>query len=143
MKLTRHEEALIARRRFRQARRAAAPKIRNSSERERDPAFLAWLRRLPCVACMVEGGFCGATEAAHIRFSDARLGRVNPGLQRKPSDRWATPLGRGHHQRDQHAGAERAFWERLRVDPGELAIALHADFKAGGDGLAVLRAFAG
>jgi hypothetical protein len=146
--LTAKERSNILRRRHEAKVRASAPPKfakrdfpKADRGRVRDPGYLAFLRRLPCVACMVEGGNCGPTEAAHIRFSDARLGRINPGMQAKPSDQWATPLGRGHHQHDQHAGAERAFWERLAIEPGALSMALHTAYLAGGDGLAVLRQF--
>ncbi|MFD1189705.1 hypothetical protein [Phenylobacterium conjunctum] len=110
--------------------------------RERDPGYLAFLRRLPCIASVVGVPGCGgATQAAHLRFSDAAKGRRNPGLASKPSDRHATPLCRDHHLGDQHAGEERAFWNRLGVDPGDLSAALYAAYLAGEDGTAVLRRF--
>lgn len=118
-----------------------ADALKANRGRERDPGFLAYLRRLPCVGCMVEGGHCGPTEAAHLRFSDARWGRTNPGMSVKPSDRWATPLGAGHHRNDQHMRAERQFWERLGIEPGELATALYEAYLADGDGAAVLASF--
>lgn len=142
-----------ARRLERKARQKARPKqepkirhkpdaVKASRGRERDPGYLAFLRRLPCVACLVEGGYCGPTEAAHLRFSDARWSRTNSGMGAKPSDRWATPLGHGHHQHDQHRRSERAFWERLGIEPGALATDLYEAYRAGGDGLAVLQAHA-
>lgn len=142
MKLSRAEEALITRKRRQTAARASRKAERpHRRGRERDPGFLAFLRRLPCVAGMVEAGCSGPIEAAHIRFSDARAGRINPGMQAKPDDRWATPLCRHHHQHDQHAGAERAFWERLEIEPGALSTALFEAYQADRDGLAVLREF--
>ena len=110
--------------------------------RERDPGFLAFLRRLPCIA-WVRGlhGCQGATQAAHIRFSDAAKGRRNPGMQSKPSDRFATPLCAAHHLHDQHLRKEQAFWAEVGVDPGDLAAALHAAYLAGDDGVAVLHQF--
>jgi hypothetical protein len=120
----------------------STPKLANPRQpRERDPGFLAFLRRLPCVAGMVEGGCSGPVEAAHLRFSDASVGRVNPGMGRKPSDKWATSLCRGHHQHDQHMKAERAFWERLGIDPNALSQALYAAYREGRSGEAVLRQF--
>lgn len=110
--------------------------------RERDPGYLAFLRRLPCIAGLLGDGDCeGATQAAHLRFSDHKQGRTNPGLQSKPSDRHATPLCAGHHLRDQHAGEERAFWNRLGIDPGDLSNALYAAYLAGEDGAAAMRRF--
>jgi len=144
VKLSRAEEALITRKRRQAAARASRKAERRTRPgRQRDPGFLAFLRRLPCVAGMVEAGCSGPIEAAHIRFSDARAGRINPGMQAKPDDRWATPLCRHHHQHDQHAGSERAFWERLGVDPGALSTELFHAYLAGRDGRAVLRDYVG
>ena len=111
--------------------------------RELDAGYLAFLRRLPCVAGVMGHGDCqGATQAAHLRFSDASRDRRNPGLGNKPHDRHATPLCAHHHLRDQHARQEQAFWNGLGVDPGDLSAALYAAYQAGEDGLAVLRRFA-
>lgn len=110
--------------------------------RERNNIYLAWLRRLPCVAGAAEGCCVGPVEAAHLRFSDAARGRINSGMQAKPADRWATPLCNHHHQHDQHKGNERAFWDRLGIDPGDLCEALHAAFLAGQEGAPVVRRFA-
>jgi hypothetical protein len=149
VKLTARETADIIRRRQAKGRnRLSGPKVvrlpspKADRGRVRDPGFLAYLRRLSCVACWAEGIPSGAPiEAAHIRFSDAKLGRVNPGMQCKPSDRWATPLCRYHHQHDQHKRQERAFWADLGVEPGGLSMALYAAYLAGADGFAVIDAF--
>jgi hypothetical protein len=149
VKLTAKEQALILRKRHQQKVREIKPKVWVGREfpkayrgRVREPGFLAYLRRLPCVAGLV-GGCCeGPVEAAHIRFSDAAAGRINSGMQCKPSDRWATPLCRHHHQHDQHTRSERAFWEGLGIEPGALSTALYEAYQAGADGLAVLQAFA-
>lgn len=107
--------------------------------REVDKGYLAWLRRLPCVAGLVEGGCEGPVEAAHLRFGTPD--RPNPGLGRKNHDRHCTPLCRKHHQHDQHTGSERAFWTRLGVEPADLTEALYASYKAGEDGLPTLLRF--
>jgi hypothetical protein len=111
--------------------------------RERNPAFLAWLRRLPCVAGAVIGGCEGPVQAAHLRYSDASTGRISPGLQSKPSDRFATSLCAHHHLHDQHLTAERLFWQRLNIEPGELAAALYEAFNNDQPGEPVIRSFAG
>lgn len=111
--------------------------------RELDPGYLQFLRRLPCFAGVMGHGDCsGATQAAHLRFSDAAHGRRNPGMQSKSHDRFATPLCEHHHLRDQHARQEQAFWNDLGVDPGDLSAALYAAYLAGEDGSAVMRRFA-
>ena len=106
--------------------------------RQRDNGYLAWLRRLPCVAGAIEGGCAGPIQAAHIRFSDASRRRTNPGTMRKPDDQDCVSLCEHHHLHDQHRGAERAFWSRLGLDPGEVAGALYAAYQAGRDGAAVI-----
>ncbi len=110
--------------------------------RELDAGYLAFLRRLPCFAeVMGLAGCSGATQAAHLRFSDAAHGRRNPGLQNKSHDRFATPLCEHHHLRDQHVRQEQAFWNDLGMDPGDLSAALYEAYLAGEDGISVMRRF--
>lgn len=137
------EARKIARAKARKGREKALVRSQGQRQpRERDPGYLAFLRRLPCIASVVGVPGCdGPTQAAHLRFSDVAQGRRNPGMAAKPSDRHATPLCEGHHLRDQHAREERAFWNSLGVDPGDLSAALYAAYVAGEDGHAVLRRF--
>lgn len=101
--------------------------------RHRDKTYLAWIRRQPCA---VANSQCfGAIEAAHVRFSDARVGRVNPGMQSKPDDKWTAPLCRGHHRggpNAQHDHKEQAWWLAHGVDATSLCLDLQARFKAEG-----------
>lgn len=109
--------------------------------RERDAGYLAWLRRLPCIAGVMGRTDCeGAVQAAHVRFSAHGKGR-NPGLGSKNHDRHANPLCAFHHLQDQHTRSEIAFWADLGVDAYDLSAALYAAYQAGEDGLAVLRRF--
>jgi len=113
---------------------AAGPELaaRQRQPRIHDHAYLAWLRRCPCIAGLYEFGTCeGPTQAAHLRMNIA--GRQGPGMQRKPDDCWATPLCEKHHIRDQHTQSEAAFWGRLGVDPFALASELYASFLAGAE----------
>ena len=126
------EERNAAQRRARKARAAAlkasqAPNKRD--EREREPGFLAYLRRQPCEARHL-GGCQGRIEAAHIRFSDGP-GRCNPGAGRKNHDRHANPLCRHHHQHDQHRRSERAFWDALGKDAYDTAAGHYAAYRSG------------
>lgn len=108
--------------------------------RVRDNVYLQWVRRLPCVATMRRtGASVFGVDAAHVRA--AYPGWVNPGMSVKPDDWRAVPLCRGEHTR-QHSGSEKAFWSELGIYPPDLCRALHDDFTAGGDGLAVLQQFA-
>lgn len=109
--------------------------------RERDAGYLAWLRRLPCIAGVMGRTDCeGAVQAAHVRFSAHGKGR-NPGLGSKNHDRHANPLCAFHHLQDQHTRSEIAFWADLGVDAYDLSAALYAAYQAGEDGVAVLRRF--
>ena len=101
-----------------------------------DHAYLAWLRRAPCLAGLIEGGCQGPIQACHLRMSIP--GRPNPGLANKPDDAFAWPGCVHHHIDDQHRRSEAAFFQRLGVDPFELCRALYGAFKAGEDPAAAL-----
>lgn len=108
--------------------------------RVRDKVYLGWVAQLPCVACLREtGAVVRPVHVAHVRFSDAAAGWRNPGLQCKPSDERTTPLCPDHHIRDQHAGAERAFWERLGIRAPDLCGDLRDAFTNNRSGEDVLR----
>lgn len=98
--------------------------------RQRDEKHLQFLRSLPCLVCQNNI----STEAAHIRMSDASVGKFNPGVGAKPSDMYAVPLC-GDCHREQHAvGNERRYWEGKGIDPIEIAKQLYAvsgDHEAG------------
>ena len=118
--------------RARKAKLRAERKARGTVDRgrERDTGFLAFLRRQPCEAASI-GGCSGPIQAAHIRYSDAAAGSVNPGMGRKNHDRHANPLCEAHHLHDQHRMAERAFWNRLGKDAYETAARHYAAYQAG------------
>lgn len=85
----------------------------------KDAAHLDLIRACPCLAC---GG--GPAEAAHVRYSDALRGKVNPGTGARPADRWTVPLCPTCHRVGddcQHSGNERVWWERHRIDPLDAA----------------------
>lgn len=89
--------------------------------RQEDPAHLALIRKLPCLVT----GARERIEAAHVRMSDAAMGKRNAGIGSKPSDCWAVPLSAEMH-REQHAdGNERWFWERHGVNPLRVAERLY------------------
>jgi len=98
--------------------------------RQRDPGFLAYLRRQ---ACSVAGPDCsGPIEACHIRY--ATLQYPNPGLQSKSSDRRAVSMCTAHHRqgpRAQHSMNERRFWSLHGKDPDKLAETLYAQYLNG------------
>lgn len=88
-------------------------------QRQRSPKHLDMIRGLPCVVCLREN----ETEACHLRASDSRYGKVNPGLGRKADDKWTTPLC-GDHHREQHSMNELRFWSSHGINPFQLALCL-------------------
>lgn len=96
--------------------------MRQRTPRLRDNSHLAFVRELPCVVCKDDT----ATEAAHIRFSDASAGKANPGVGDKPHDYWTVPLcGKCH--RFQHQISEKAFWQLALIDPIRVALCLYVN----------------
>lgn len=98
--------------------------------RERNKPFLSFLRRQPCAAAHL-GGCSGPIEAAHVRYSSAKHGVRNPGMQARNHDRHCNPLCHHHHQSDQHKRRERDFWAEVGVDAYDNAASLYAAFLAG------------
>lgn len=88
--------------------------------RQHNDKHLDFIRQLPCLCCL--NNIC--TEAAHVRFSDARAAKVNPGVGRKPDDKWTVPLC-GDHHRKQHSMDEDEFWSHEGIDPIFVAMALY------------------
>lgn len=138
--LTRKEEAAVLRRRLAKGRaKIAGPKLaapntgKADRGRVRDNAYLAYLRRQPCCVGHILGDGCsGPTDPAHIRFSDFKAGRVNPGKSRKSDDRWALPLCRKHHDAQHAAGNERRWWSEVGLDPNFECQSRYAAFLASG-----------
>lgn len=87
--------------------------------RVHDQRHLAFIRTLPCLVT----GENTSVEAAHIRFSDARVDKVNAGVGAKPSDMWTVPLSGAMH-RKQHTMNEQRFWKERGIDPIFYAMAL-------------------
>jgi len=76
-------------------RRVSAPAPRIKEGREEDPAYLAWVRTLPCICCRHEGrAQTSRTEAHHIR---RKADGTCYGTSQKAHDREAIPLCSGSH----------------------------------------------
>lgn len=88
--------------------------------REEEASHLEFIRSLPCLVT----GQVGGIEACHVRYGDALFGKRECGKAEKPSDCWTVPLHYLQH-RDQHSGDERAWWAGIRMDPLQVALALH------------------
>lgn len=94
--------------------------MRTKGTRQKDAGHLKFIRELPCCIC----GDPTSTEAAHIRYTEPKVAKENPGMQQKPSDAFTVPLC-GKHHREQHTGNERAWWNGREIDPHYLALALY------------------
>ena len=90
--------------------------------REKSAAHLDLVRQLPCIVC----GNDIETEAAHVRFSDSRVAKINSGLAQKPHDKFTLPLCSRHHREQHNHGDERLWWESKNIDPIFYALALYA-----------------
>lgn len=91
--------------------------------RQEDAAHLVLIRKLPCLIT----GEVGTVEAAHIRYSRAFYGKVNPG-NAKPDDRWTVPLCSRLHTAAsdaQHRHGEELWWEERGFNPLRIADRLH------------------
>jgi len=92
--------------------------------RKKSPAYLDYIRSLPCVIC----GDSTTVEAAHIRMGARRAGKRPTGMGEKSDDRWALPLC-GKHHRLQHMHYERYFWSEIagrNHNPFYLSLALQS-----------------
>ena len=97
------------------ARRKSKPNLRKRVEHllPYPSSPLAFVRRLPCVAC----GKAAPSEAAHARTG------TDGGLGMKPGDRYAVPLCIACHAK-QHRIGELTFWSALRIDALDVALRL-------------------
>ena len=116
------------RERARALKASAAPGKRH--ERERDNAYLAHVRRQPCIVGPILGGCEGRIDPAHLRFGEPKVGRLNPGMGRKSDDKWTLPLCRKHHDEQHAAGNERKWWAGTGLDPNAECESRYAAFLA-------------
>lgn len=100
--------------------------LRQRQPRVENPAFLAFVRCQPCCAC----GKFPPSQAAHVRYSDAFSGNINPGAGAKPDDAKCVPLCQMCHvgPGGQHTMGEQQFWAKVGVDPFKLASDLYSRF---------------
>jgi hypothetical protein len=82
------------------------------------PAYLEYIRRLPCV---VTGQY--GVEAAHLSTAYPAYGHYGRGKGTKSSDRWALPLHPDEHRR-QHSQNEMDYWNQTKINPHRLALVL-------------------
>lgn len=100
---------------------------------DKEPAHLAYLRKLPCLVC----GASHEVEAAHIRMASAAHGKPSTAMAQKPPDRFCVPLCAVHHRTGpdaQHNSNEGTWWLRHGIDAVGTALALKTvsgDIEAG------------
>ena len=84
-----------------------APKPR----RNRDQGHLRFISRQPCTVCGRQ-----PCEAHHVRFAQPSA------VGRRVSDEFTVPLCRVHHRELHRIGNERAWWDKLNIDPLPIAL---------------------
>lgn len=95
--------------------------LRQRQPRVEDPAYLAYVRSLPCLICGR-----GPSDPAHIRAAAPLYGKRYTGKGEKPDDKWAVPLCRVDHA-DQHRRNELQWWASKGIpDPFTKAEELYA-----------------
>lgn len=92
------------------------------SKRVEKPAYLDWIRTLPCLVTRREG-----VEAAHVSFADPRAGKLGRGKGSKENDQWAVPLCPEEHRR-QHSMSEHDYWASVGINPVQVAAFLYAAY---------------
>lgn len=92
------------------------------SKRVEKPAYLDFIRSLPCIVTRREG-----VDAAHVSYAEPSAGKLGRGKASKESDCWAVPLHPDEH-RKQHGMDEREYWRSVGIDPVQVAAFLHAAY---------------
>lgn len=92
------------------------------SKRVEKPAYLDFIRSLPCIVTRRE-----PVDAAHVSYAEPRAGKLGRGKASKESDCWAVPLHPDEHRR-QHGMDEREYWASVGIDPVPIAAFLHAAY---------------
>jgi hypothetical protein len=95
--------------------------VEQRQPRERDQAYLDYIRQLPCCIC----GDNTSVEAAHLRVGSINHDKRETGMGEKSSDKWAVPLC-GRHHREQHSMNELEFWASYYIDPFATAMQYRA-----------------
>lgn len=114
--------------------------------RQRDPDYMGWVAKLPCVGCLARGrGYQRPVQVAHIRSAYEEEGWRHVGKAEKPHDWRTAPLCVRCHldgPEAQHRGNEAEWWASLGIYPPDLCKALREAYAAGRDGVAVVASFA-
>jgi hypothetical protein len=91
--------------------------------RVEDAAWLAIVRKMPCLICGRPG-----SDPAHLRSAAPQYGKRLTGMGEKSSDCWVLPLCRTHHEAQHRDGDELRWWARHGIaDPFAVAMALYGN----------------
>lgn len=116
--------------------------FRAKDPRQHESAYMGWIAKLPCLACMaIDGTFTRGVHVAHLRAGSLEHDKRPTGMAEKPSDWWTLPLCPPHHvngNASQHHVGEERFWAQLRVNPFDACVALKAQYLAGGRGYPII-----
>lgn len=93
-----------------------------ASKRVEKPAYLDFIRSLPCIVTRKM-----PVEAAHVSYAEPRAGKLGRGKGAKESDCWAVPLHPEEHRR-QHSMGEREYWASVGIDPVQVAAFLYTAY---------------
>lgn len=114
----------------RESRKALKRDSGQRAPRRHDAGYLAHIRLQPCILAGIADDCQGRTDPAHLRFSDVKAGRLNPGVGAKSDDKWVLPLCRKHHDAQHAAGNERRWWSGWGIDPNAECERRYAAFQA-------------
>jgi hypothetical protein len=96
--------------------------LRQREPRVEHPAYLAYVRTLPCTV----SGKAPPSDPAHLRAAAEAYGKRATGKAEKPHDWWVLPLSREMHA-EQHTRNELDWWASKGIpDPFALAAELYA-----------------
>lgn len=128
-------ERAPAKARHREAKRRQRDDLKDAAEGQRKPrrhdaGYLAHVRLQPCILSGIADDCQGRTDPAHLRFSDAKVGRLNPGTANKSDDKWVLPLCRHHHDAQHACGNERRWWSQWGIDPNAECETRYAAFRS-------------
>jgi hypothetical protein len=112
--------------------------LRERRPRLRDNGYLAFIRRLPCLAtARRDGAVAFGCDAAHVRSSYPEPGWPHTGRGEKPDDVRTVPLTRAAHE-EQHGQNERAWWSAMNLYPPAVCARLRHAYEAGEDGTSAI-----
>lgn len=119
--------------------------VRQREPRIRDKAYLGFVAKIGCVACLCRGVRTWPVEVCHVKVGFPAAGWRAFGHAERSHDNRCVPLCAEDHRtgpRAQHAnpgGDERTYWRNLGIYPPDFCAALYGAYEAGLPGGPVIR----